>query len=98
MDVRDVSTKEQVQAEARTEPERTEEEGESMSKWTIYDEGDLIMCNRYDARRQRDSLYEFWQVRLLPDAPDGKVRILFQTNDRSKVIKFFLKQYERSLS
>ena len=35
MDVRDVPTKEQVQAEARTEPERTEEEGESMSMYAM---------------------------------------------------------------
>ena len=67
-----------------------------MSKWTIYDEGDLIMCNRYEARRRRDSLHEFWQVRLLPDSPDGKARILFQTDDSSDVIRFFLDEYERS--
>ena len=67
-----------------------------MKAWTIYDEGDLVICNRYDARKVRDSLHEFWQVRKLPDRPSGKARILFQTDDKAKVIEFFANNYERS--
>lgn len=67
-----------------------------MSEWTIYDEGDLVICNRYDARKVRDSLHEFWQVRLLPDSPTEKARVVFQTGDKAEVIRYFLDLYERS--
>ena len=69
-----------------------------MSKWTIYDNGDLIMCNRYEAVRKHDSLHDFWQVRRLPDEPSEKAKVLFQTDDSAQVIKFFLDEYERNTS
>lgn len=50
----------------------------------VFVEDGLMFGGLFEARIRKDSFKEFWQIRRLPDAPDGKAEIIAQRGTRAE--------------